>query len=73
MSDAVWLSKPRGKKGDVALEWRWLDATGRPTAESAGRTRIRYDVYPGQSYGFDEWPMPPTEVDMAASRAGRKP
>lgn len=60
--DAVWLSKPRGKKGDVALEWRWLDAAGQPAAEGGGRRRIRHDVYPGQGYEFDEWPMAPAEA-----------
>jgi hypothetical protein len=60
--EAVWLSKPRGKKGDVALEWRWLDATGHPAPEGAGRTPLRYDVHPGQSYEFDEWPTVPAEA-----------
>ena len=68
--DALWLSKPRGKKGDVGLEWRWLDATGRPAAERTGRIRIRYDVYPGQSYEFDEWPTPPTQAGRYVLEAG---
>jgi hypothetical protein len=69
-SGAVWLSKAGGKKGNVALEWRWLDAAGRPAAESAGRTGIRYDVYPGQSYELDEWPMSPAEAGRYVLEAG---
>ncbi len=58
---AVWLAKGRGKKGDVALEWRWLGAGGRPVG--VGRQiAIRYDVYPGQRYEFDEWAAVPTEA-----------
>jgi hypothetical protein len=68
--DAMWLTKPRGKKGDVWLEWRWLDATDRPAAESAGRTRIRYDVFPGQRYEFDEWPAPPAQAGRYVLEAG---
>lgn len=67
---ARWLTKARAKKGSVALEWRWLDAGGRATAEGAGRTRIRYDVYPGQSYEFDEWPPSPSEAGRYVLEAG---
>jgi hypothetical protein len=45
-------------------------AAGRPAVESAGRTRIRYDVYPGQRYEFDEWPMSPTEAGRYVLEAG---
>jgi len=55
----VWLAKGKGKRGDVALEWRWLDAAGRPTAGVGRRVAIRYDVYPGQRYEFDEWAAVP--------------
>jgi hypothetical protein len=67
---AVWLAKGRGKKGSVALEWRWLDAAGRPRAEGGGRTRIRYDVHPGASYEFAEWPMAPAEPGRYVVEAG---
>jgi hypothetical protein len=68
--DAIWLSKGRGKRGAVALEWRWLDATGRALAEGSGRTRLRYEVHPGQSYRFDEWPLPPTAAGRYVLEAG---
>lgn len=51
---SVWLAKARGKRGDVALQWRWLTAEGRVVGGDAGQARIRYDVYPGQRYEFDE-------------------
>ena len=56
---AVWLARPRAKKGDVGLEWVWLDADARPVPESGGRTPVRYDVHPGQRYEFDLWPAAP--------------
>ena len=59
--EAVWLAKSRGKKGEVALAWRWLDATGRPADQEGGQARIRYDVHPGQSYGFDVWLAGPVD------------
>jgi hypothetical protein len=59
--DAVWLAKPRGKKGHVALEWRWLDASGRTMSGVSRQVAIQYDVHPGQSYEFDEWAAVPTE------------
>jgi hypothetical protein len=59
---AVWLARPRGKKGDVALGWRWLDASGRATTPAAGQVATRYDVHPGQTYEFDEWVAVPTEA-----------
>lgn len=67
---AVWLTKSRGKKGDVALSWRWLEATGRPIAHGAGLARIRYDVHPGQRYEFDEWPAGPVEAGRYVVEAG---
>ncbi len=59
--DAVWPARPRGKKGHVALEWRWLDAGGRTTSEVSRQVAIQYDVHPGQRYEFDEWAAAPTE------------
>lgn len=59
---AIWLARGRGKKGDVALEWRWLDPRGRPVAGVGRRVAIGYDVYPGQRYEFDEWAAVPTEA-----------
>ena len=58
---SVWLAKARGKRGDVALQWRWLTAEGRAVAGGAGQARIRYDVYPGQRYEFDEWIAAPVD------------
>jgi hypothetical protein len=58
---AVWLAKGRGKRGDVALYRHWLTADGREVAGGAGQTRIRYDVYPGQRYEFDEWIAGPVD------------
>jgi hypothetical protein len=60
--EAVWLTKPRAKKGDVALAWRWLDATDRPIPDGSGDTPIRYDVHPRQRYEFDEWPALPVDA-----------
>ena len=60
--EAVWLTKSRAKKGDVALRWRWLDAAGRAIADGSGHAPIRYDVHPGQRYQFDEWPAPPLDA-----------
>jgi hypothetical protein len=57
--EAVWLMKPRAKKGDVALQWRWLDASGQAIPGGSGHAPIRHDVRPGQRYPFDEWPAPP--------------
>ena len=59
--DAVWPARPRGKKGNVALEWRWLDASGRTTSGVSRGVAIQYDVYPGQRYEFDEWAVAPIE------------
>src|SRR5262249_41314122 len=59
--EAVWLMKARGKKGDVALAWRWLDPSGRPRSDTTTPAAIRYDVYPGHRYEFDEWPGAPVE------------
>ena len=56
---SVWLARGRGKRGDVALGWRWLDAAGRLTAGVGRQVAIRYDVYPGQRYEFDEWAAVP--------------
>jgi hypothetical protein len=56
---AVWLTKPRGKKGEVALGWRWLTADGQPLG--GGAVPVRYDVYPGQRYEFDAWITPAVE------------
>ena len=56
---AVWLAKGRGKRGDVVLEWRWLDTAGRPMAGVGRQVTIRYDVYPGQRYELDEWAAVP--------------
>jgi len=67
---AVWLMKPRGKKGDVALRWRWLDAAGRALDHGAGHAPIRYDVRPGQRYEFDEWPAPPVDAGRYVLEAG---
>jgi hypothetical protein len=78
--EAVWLMKPRAKKGDVALRWRWLAADGRAMDEGAGLAAIRYDVYPGQRYEFEEWPAAPVdggryvlEVGLARGGAGAFP
>jgi hypothetical protein len=75
--EAVWLMKPRGKRGDVALRWRWLDRTERAIDGGAGHAPIRYDVHPGQRYEFDEWPAPPVdpghyvlEVGLTSGGAG---
>ena len=59
---AMWLSKPRAKKGDVALRWRWLDSHGRALDGGAGHAPIRYDVRPGDRYEFDEWPPGPVDA-----------
>lgn len=59
---AVWLTKARSGKGDVALRWRWLDASGRALGEGSGRAPIHHDAHPGQRYEFDEWPAPPVEA-----------
>jgi hypothetical protein len=59
---ALWSMKPRGKRGDVALRWRWLDAGGRALREGGGQTPLRYDVHAGQGYAFDEWPAPPVDA-----------
>jgi hypothetical protein len=68
--EVVWLTKPRGKKGDVALAWRWRDATGQALAHGAGQARVRYDVYPGQGYEFDEWPATPAAPGRYLLEAG---
>ena len=72
--------KPRAKKGDVALRWRWLAADGRVMDEGAGLAAIRYDVYPGQRYEFEEWPAAPVdggryvlEVGLVSGGAGAFP
>jgi hypothetical protein len=68
--EAVWLTKGTGKKGDVALRWRWLDPAGRPMEIGGGQTPIRYDVQPGGRYEFDEWPAPPSEAGRYVLEAG---
>ncbi len=59
--DAVWPARPHRKKGNVVLEWRWLDASGRTTSGVSRQMAIQYDVHPGQRYEFDEWAAAPIE------------
>lgn len=69
--EAVWLMKPRAKKGDVGLRWRWLDLAGRAIDVGGARhVPIRYDVYPGGRYEFDEWPAPPVDVGQYVLEVG---
>lgn len=77
---AVWLTKSRAKKGEVALGRRWLDASGQAISDGSGRASIRYDVHPGQRYEFDEWPAPPLaagryvlEIGLTSGGAGPFP
>ena len=67
---AVWLTKARSKKGNVVLEWRWAAAGGREISQAGGQAHVRYDVYPGDSYEFDEWVQPPVEPGRYALELG---
>ena len=65
-----WLAKPRAKKGDVALHWRWLDRAGRALDSGSGHAPMRYDVDPGGRYEFDEWPPAPVDAGGYVLEAG---
>lgn len=54
--DAVWLPKAANNRGEVGLRWRWgREALGAP----AGWARVRFEVFPGQSYPFHLAVEPP--------------
>jgi hypothetical protein len=67
---AVWLMKGRGKRGEVALQWRWLDGAGRTLDGGAGHAPIKYDVYPASRYEFDEWPPAPVDAGRYVLEVG---
>jgi hypothetical protein len=49
--EAVWLSRTRGERGEVLLQWRWLKEQ-QEVPSAAGGLFIGYDVLPGQTYDF---------------------